>query len=259
MTSKEIEDRITEMFEQNYEMLKLEGGHSLTLDTKKSALMQVLFYYRKLKLLAENVTETEVKLTLPEQLTPDGRKFSIEGIVDIVCKENEVRMYDIKTHDPDYIEANKQLYEKQLNVYAHIYQNLRGNKLDHTSVISTAFPENLKNAIVSEDENKIEEELVKWKPIIDIPFDENKVQETIQDFALVVDKIEKKCFTPPSAKTLKSKIEATNTIFATRICSNCDARFSCESFREYILKYNPRTKGNFNKYFQLIDNDINQL
>jgi ATP-dependent exoDNAse (exonuclease V) beta subunit len=176
MTPEEIEDRIKEIFEQNYEMLKLEGGHCF--NTRwihvDAALSQVLYYYRKMRSVAERVTDTEVKLTLPDQLTPDGRRFTIEGIVDIVREDDEVWMYDIKTHDPDYISGNKQFYEKQLNVYAHIYENLRGNKLDHTAIISTAFPANMKAAIASGDVKRIEQELPKWNPLIDIPFDQSK-------------------------------------------------------------------------------------
>ncbi|NTV79743.1 MAG: hypothetical protein HGA25_11585, partial [Clostridiales bacterium] len=58
----------------------------------------------------------------------------LEGlnVVDIVRDDEETWMYDIKTHDPDFIAGNKTFYEKQLNVYSYIYQNLRGNQLDHT-------------------------------------------------------------------------------------------------------------------------------
>lgn len=258
MTPEEIEDKIKEIFEQNYEMLKLEGGHALTPDVTQSALTQVLYYYRKMRSVAERVTDTEVKLTLPDQLTPDGRRFTIEGIVDIVREDDEVWMYDIKTHDPDYITGNKQFYEKQLNVYAHIYENLRGNKLDHTAIISTAFPANMKAAIASGDVKRIEQELPKWNPLIDISFDQSKVQATIHDFGAVVDKIETNRFEPPSLVVLQAKIEGTNTIFASRVCRNCDARYSCEAYREYALQTGTRTQANFKKYFENFGNDIDQ-
>lgn len=258
MTPEEVEHRIKDAFEQNYEMLRLDGGHAMTNDVKQAALTQVLYYYRKMRSVAERVTDTEVKLTLPDQVTPEGRKFTIEGIVDIVREDDEVWMYDIKTHDPEYIAGNKQYYEKQLNVYAHIYENLRGNKLDHTAIISTAFPASMKAAIASGDLKRIEMELPKWNPLIEIPFDQTKVQSTIQDFATVVDKIEANCFQPPSVDILKTKIEGTNSIFATRVCRNCDARFSCEAYREYALQTGTRTQSNFKKYFEDYGNDIEQ-
>lgn len=258
MTDEEIELKIQEIFAQNYELLKLEGGHSLTEATQKDAYNQVLFYYRKLKDVATKVTDTEVKLTLPDQKTPEGRSFTIEGIVDIVREEDEVWMYDIKTHDPVYVNANKDLYEKQLNVYAHIWENLRGNALDHTAVISTVMPDALKDANFTSDIKRLKSELDKWQPIIEIPYKEENVKDTITDFALVVDKIEKHCFTPPGVTVLDNKIEGTNSKFATRICRNCDARFSCSSFREYATKLQRGTTMSFKKYYEDFGTDAEQ-
>ena len=61
-------------------------------------------------------------------------------MVDIVKEDDDTWMYDIKTHDAEYINANKEFYENQLNIYAHIWQNLRKEKLNHTAVISTHIP-----------------------------------------------------------------------------------------------------------------------
>ena len=77
MTLPEIEQELKEKFEENYAMLRLEGGHALTADVKESAWKQVLWYYRKLRSVAERVSETEVKLTLPEQFTAAKRRFTI--------------------------------------------------------------------------------------------------------------------------------------------------------------------------------------
>ena len=208
--------------------------------------------------VAEKVTDTEVRLTLPEQLTPAGKRFTIEGVVDIVREDDEVWMYDIKTHDPNYIAANIGYYEKQLNVYTYIYENLRGNKLDHTAIISTAFPSNLKVAIASGDVARIKKELSKWSPLIKVPYDKGKIDETILDFGEVVDKIETYCFEPKNVDDLKKMVEGTNSIFATRVCRNCDVRFSCETYREYARQTGTRTKSNFKKYFEDYGTDLDQ-
>ena len=50
-------------------------------------------------------------------------------MVDIVREHDRTTMYDIKTHDPEFIEANKDFYQQQLNVYAYIWQNLRAQGL----------------------------------------------------------------------------------------------------------------------------------
>ena len=56
----------------------------------------------------------------------------------------------------------------------------------------------------------------------------------IADFGLVVEKIEGKKFTPPPVERLTTKDEGEKNIFAVNVCRNCDARFSCESFRTYV-------------------------
>ena len=258
MTDQEIEKRIEEYFNENYELLRLEGGHALTDEGRQNAFNQILFYWKKLNSIAKKVTDTEVKLTLPEQITPDGRKFSIEGIVDIVREEDETWMYDIKTHDPEYVRTHRDLYEKQLNVYAYIWQNLRKNSLDHTAIIATSLPSSLRFAVQSGEEKQVEAELKKWDPLFDIPYKDEHISETINDFACVVDKIESNEFSPPPLKALEEKMDGTNIRFATRVCRNCDARFSCSSFREYVHSMGAKSFSKFKKYFEDFGDEVDQ-
>ncbi len=254
----EIIEKIKEYFEENYELLRLEGGHSVTEDIKQSALTQVLYYYTKMKDVANKVTDTEVKLTLPNKITPKGRNFTIEGVVDIVRDDDETWMYDIKTHDLEYVQSNKEHYEKQLNVYAHIWQELRGQALDKTAIISTAYPEGLKQAHLLNDQFRIAFELSKWNPMVDLNFDQLKVQDVIDDFAKTVDCIEDKKFKPAPTEKLREKMEGTNTLFGTRVCRNCDARFSCSSYREYATSKGKGERGNFKKYFDDFGSDTDK-
>lgn len=255
--SETVEDKIKELFEENYELLRLESGHSITDSVKTDALNQILFYWKKMKAVAEKVTDTEVKLTLPNLLTPEGRKFTIEGIVDIVKEDDEVWLYDIKTHDPDYIKSNLDFYEKQLNIYSYIWEHLRGNELNHTAIISTAYPQTLKQAMQQNDLNKIIKEVEKWEPVIEIPHDLKNVDETIKDFGRIVDNIEDGDFNPPEVKSLKTLVTGTKSLFATRVCRNCDARYSCISFREYAIE--SKSKSNYKKYFKEYVNDSEQV
>jgi hypothetical protein len=258
MTQTEIEEKIRERFELNYEILRAEGGHALTNYAKSMALNQILFYYRKMRSVADKITETEVKLSLPDQFTAAGRRFCIEGIVDIVSEQGETIMYDIKTHDAGYIKANKQIFQRQLNVYAFIWQKLRENSLNRTAIISTALPPALRAAIFLKNEARIQSEIEKWDPVIPIDFDDGSVNETIEDFAKVVDKIEARKFQPPPAETLKKKVEGNNVNFALRVCANCDGRFSCESYREYALQTGIRSAQNHKKYFEDYRDDAEQ-
>jgi len=58
MQEHEIIEKIREFFEDNYETMRLEGGHTITEDTKQTALTQVLLYYEKMKDVATKVTHT---------------------------------------------------------------------------------------------------------------------------------------------------------------------------------------------------------
>lgn len=230
----EIEDFIRDVFEENYEQLRLESGHPITPYVKEAALNQVLLYWRKLRDIAERVTDTEVQLSLPGQETPHGREFTIEGVVDIVRDNDRVVMYDIKTHDADYVRANIELYEQQLNVYAHIWEELRGQPLDEAAIIATNYPESVKRALSTGDPQALERALARWDPVVPISYDAARKDRTLYEFGQIVDKIEEGQFESPPVERLHDKLPgAREERFAVRVCRNCDARFSCSAYREY--------------------------
>lgn len=241
--------RLTELFEQNYERLRIEGGHQLSPESKNSALQQVLLYWRKLREVAEKVTETEVKLTLPNQTTAKGRTFGIEGVVDIVREDELTTMYDLKTHEADYILQNLDLYAPQLNIYAFIWQGLRGQELDEAAIISTVLPNPLKEALRRRDEVSIERHLATWKPLIPIRFDRHAVDETIMKFGDTVDRIEERKFAPPPVEKLKAQQVGKSQTFGTNVCRNCDARFSCSSYRAFAVESGSVALRTFRQYF----------
>ena len=260
MTEKEIEEELYTMFTINYESLKLEGGHSLTPEVREAAWNQILFYFRKLrKRVAEKVTKTEVKLTLPEQKTPAKRRFTIEGIVDIVTENEETWMYDIKTHEAGYIRKNKEMYEQQLNVYAHIWEHLRGNKLNHTAIISTVLPSGLRNALRDRPviQEKVKAEADKWDPVIKMDHSQMKIKETIREFGAVVDDIQSRKFKPAPPEKLDSASDG-SIKFVTRYCVNCDGRFSCASYRKYVTKITGRSQAEFKRYYSAYDDETAQ-
>jgi hypothetical protein len=190
ITDAEVEERIREFFDRNYDLLRQEGGHVLAEGAKRQALEQSLLYWRKLKAIATSVTETEVKLALPGLTTPNGRPFVLEGIVDIVREGDEVRMYDLKTHEESEVRAERELYEDQLNVYAHIWKGVRGQSLDGTAIIATRLPPELREALRARDPEAINAAMAAWDPVVDLAFDENEVARTIADFGRCVDAIE---------------------------------------------------------------------
>ena len=224
---------IDEFFDQNVADLAAEGTHALSPWIREVARLQVHMYWIKLRGIAEKVTDTEVKLQLPAQKSPAGRTFGIEGVVDIVREDGNVTMYDIKTHDSQYIRDNIGEYEKQLNVYAHIWQNLRGEPLDETAVICTQLPKDVETAMKSNNAKAMVIAMANWDPVIPVAFDQERVEKTIAEFGTIVDRIEAHEFTPPSPDKLREILPGTRTRFAIYVCRNCDARYSCRSYQEY--------------------------
>jgi hypothetical protein len=250
---------LRQVFEQNYEELRLDSGHAIAPDVKKTALNQVLLYWRKLRNVAENVTDTEVRLSLPGKETPKGRDFTIEGVVDILRENDRTVMYDIKTHDAEYVRANIELYEAQLNVYAHIWHELRSQPLDGTAVVATDFPEEVRSALASENEEVLAYALANWEPVVEIDFDPRRVVETIRSFGAVVDCIEDGRFAPPALTRLQETMPGTRHIrFGTHVCRNCDARFSCAPYREFSQQTRQAADRSVMQYFSEAVNDVEQ-
>lgn len=229
---REIEDVIRRSFDLVFEELSMAAGHSLAADIREEALRQVFGYYRRLKAVAESVTETEVRLSLTGQKTPAGRAYALEGIVDIVNENGTIVMYDIKTHSAGEVRTNRERYRDQLNVYAHIFQNVQRKRLDGTAIIATRLPRELSQALKDGEEERIERELLRWEPVVEIGFDEGNVRETIEDFGRVVDRIEEGDWRPKDARELSADWEGSRA-FGTAVCRNCDARFSCPSYRRW--------------------------
>lgn len=256
-----IEDFIREVFEQNYEELRMESGQALAPDARQTALNQVLLYWRKLRAVAEGVTDTEVRLSLPGCETPHEQVYTIEGVVDILRDADRTVMYDIKTHDADYVRANLDLYEQQLNVYAHIWQALRQQPLDEMAIIATDYPEAVQVALTSGDPEHLAYALERWNPVVPILFDARRVETTIREFGVVVDAIEENHFAPRAVDDLNATLPGTHAMrFATRVCRNCDARFSCSAYREYAWQPGQRgvAEERFRQYYEETPPDAEQ-
>jgi hypothetical protein len=265
-SDQEVEAFIDAAFERNFDLLRLEAGHSLAPEPRRFALRQVRWYWRKLKSIATAVTDTEVRLILPFQVSPSGKTiFSIEGIVDIVRDDRETIMYDVKTHDREFVDGNVEQYAAQLNVYAHIWQHLRGQPLDRMALIVTMPRRELRDVIrraVTDAEIENHPLFIAWNPVVPINFDPTGVDDTIADFGTVVEQIENHEFAPCSVDRLKEDIfkridqdkgepkqMRPGIRFATWVCRNCDARFSCASYRTYALGSGGLIEQKFAQFF----------
>ena len=117
---QEMQDFLQQSYYQNYDLLRLESGIALSPEVKQAGMQQVLFYWQKMRDVALNVSETEVRLSLPGQESPKERVFGIEGVVDIVRERGQTIMYDVKTHEVASVRSQIEINDEQLNVYAHI-------------------------------------------------------------------------------------------------------------------------------------------
>ncbi|MCW7506120.1 PD-(D/E)XK nuclease family protein [Leptospira paudalimensis] len=250
-----LESEIETLVQSNYQNLRLNGGHALTEDVLRSAFLQVLYYYRKMRHVAENVEKSEVKLTLPDQITENGKRYSIEGVVDIIQNDGDLSMYDIKTHDIEYIRLNKSLYQDQLNLYGHIYENLTEDRLAKTAIISTHIPKEL----MTLEGDAWQKEYDKWVPEEIFDYDRKEIKKTVKEFGKVVESIESRIFSPTSVEKLKEKPKEKNVpTFAIRVCRNCDARYTCSSYLQYAKDNRERTigQGFFNVYLADEDREL---
>jgi len=251
LNEQEMQDFIRESFEQNFELLRLESGIALSPEAKRAGLQQVLFYWQKMREVALSVSETEVRLSLPGNESPQERIFGIEGVVDIVREEGKTIIYDIKTHNADYVRSHIDLYEDQLNVYAHIWKELQKQPLDSTALICTEFPTEVKEALRRGDEAQLARALESWEPLIEIEFDRRHVKETIRAFGEVVDKIEEHEFSSPPVEKLQEPFtDNTKVRFGTHVCRNCDVRFSCDVYRVYMRRGRGREDSAFENTYE---------
>lgn len=232
---------LMEVFEANFERLREESGKSLAPFIKESARQQVLLYYRRLGELAAQVDETEVRLVLPEQTSPAGRQYTLEGVVDIVKDSTSTVMYDLKTYlDADAARDHVEPHYKQLNVYAHIWKGLRGRQVDKIAVIATRPTRPLYRALRAGEVAKIRTAMAAWNPVLEMPVDGNVVADVMESFGRVVDLIEEYKFPPPNLGVLRAPSRPDGKVsFAQDVCLNCDARFGCASYRQLVRAQSP--------------------
>jgi hypothetical protein len=232
---------LMDAFEANFERLREESGRSIAPFIKEAARQQVLLYYRRLHELAAQVEETEVRLVLPEQTSPAGRRYTLEGVVDIVEDGSSTVMYDLKTYlDADAARDHVEPHHRQLNVYAHIWKGLRGRQLDRVAVIATRPTRPLYRALRAGEPGKIQSAMDAWDPVLEVPVDGNVVAEVMESFGRVVDLIEDRKFAPPALEVLKAPSRPDGKVpFGQDVCLNCDARFGCASYRQLVRAQSP--------------------
>jgi hypothetical protein len=85
--------------------------------------------------------------------------------------------------------------------------------------------------------------------VMPIEINAQHLNEMVMAFGETVDQIEDGCFTPPPVERLGQQQSHRQT-FATRVCRNCDARFSCSAYREYAKSGGLRDSSIFLRYYE---------
>lgn len=240
-----MKDFIKTRFDANYDRQRYRCGETLSLEERDNARAQVLVYYKKFESLAQSLSNAEMKLRLPNQETPKGRFFSITGVLDAVADENGNKViYDIKTLTRAAIERFIDFYSDQLNLYAYIWEQITGEKIYALRIIATRLPEEVQYALKNESPKELEESLQKWNPLIEIEVRKEAIDELIKAFRKTVDFIEDGFFSARSYQELH------RNDLAESMCVQCNARFSCDSFLEYVRRHsNKETKANWMAIF----------
>ena len=89
MTEDEIELKLRDFFEENFEFLKDSSGHSIDSYMKEKAFQQVLYYWKKNRALIERITRSEVKLSLPEQKMKVSKGANRNNMYKYMCARAE--------------------------------------------------------------------------------------------------------------------------------------------------------------------------
>jgi hypothetical protein len=254
MHGDEMEAFVIAAFEDELALAEEETGVRANAFARREALRQVLLYWRKLRSVAEKVEETEVQLVLPNRVSPGGRRYNLEGVVDIVADASGTKMYDLKTHEPEYVHAHPGDYAAQLAVYATIYEELKGCRIDGTGVVATSLPMKLRAAISRNDPAAIDKEFQAWEPLINLPFTRESRDATIENFGRVVDCIEEGRFPPLPPERLEEDYAGRGRSIGERICQNCDIRYSCSTYRAWRLEGRKFRKDTVLEYFRLSEN-----
>lgn len=184
------EDAIKEWFTLNYRSMQEQTGYYLTDEQSKSALDQVIRYYRHRKSELGRVwkSEEEINLVLPE--------YILQGIIDLVeGDENTVEIVDYKTGPKPDISKPERVahYKKQLEIYAYLIEKRYNKKVSRMHLYYTSTMEG--------------------NPVISFEWSRDAVDETINEITQTVRNIENKKFD--------------RTVQNSYACRFCDMRYVC--------------------------------
>lgn len=186
------EDNIESWFNKNYVYLTKKERVYLAPQIQQVALNQILRYVERQKGDWSRIKEAEVDVSLVKE------NYILKGTIDLIRGENgTVEIVDFKSEKkPDLFNDRERLerYRRQLEVYAHLVESRTGQKVSKLHIYYTG-----------EDDGN---------PYVTFNKNSKSIDQTIEAFDRIVDKIERKEFTVSERPA--------------KICAECDMRFYCD-------------------------------
>lgn len=189
---KQITDEKIKMwFDSNYVTISKSEHAYLAQPQLNAALTQILNYVKRQNNDWSKIQDTEVEVGLVKE------NYILEGTIDLIKgKDDTVEIVDFKSEKkPNLVKDRERVehYKKQLQVYAYLIEEKTGKKVSKMHLYYTGA------------ESEV--------PTITFNKDKESIDKTIQEFNIIVDKIQNKDF------KRKARIQ--------QVCDNCDFRFYC--------------------------------
>lgn len=189
-------DNIEKWLRLNYATVS-KSEHAYLGEKQLEAAVKQVKKYVELEEKAHNhdwshIQDTEVDVGLVKE------NYILEGTVDLIRGEGDkVDIVDFKSEKkPDMFNERERiaLYKKQLQIYAHLVEERRGQKVGKMILYYTGTESGV--------------------PTVTFEKNKSSIEETISEFSNIVSKIQKKDF----SKYCESAVT----------CSNCDMRYYCK-------------------------------
>ena len=189
---KITEENIRTWLDSNYDNISKSEHNYLAPRQIDAAYEQVIEYFKKKKDLWSTIDEAEIEIGLVRE------KYILEGVVDLILNsDNTYELIDFKSEKKPLIDENTEKlarYRKQLEIYAYLIEKKLNKKISRMSLYYTAEKDGI--------------------PTISFENDNEHIENTIQEFDRIVDKIECKKYDKASSEQ--------------NLCRNCDFRFYCK-------------------------------
>lgn len=156
--------RIEEWLNTNYNLLALKENAYLDKGALKAALKHVMTYYKRNQTKFKDIVAAEVDISVLR------KDYILKGVIDLIQgQDNTVEIVDFKaTKKPkDFKKGRLELYQRQLEVYAHIVEEKYGKSVSKMHLYYTGETEGDPRISYIKNSSSIEKTLVSFDKVVD--------------------------------------------------------------------------------------------